>query len=347
MKTILSTLVGIMLFSATSYASKARLEALGQDANGSIYILDNRSIFLNAASLNDVANGVYTEWGTAGSTPNAEGGFVHTLGNMKFGLHLGGVSASTNKARSDAGDFMSQNNNVDLFLAGEHAVKWGVGFSYSATEKENAGNKAKQNTSSLRLGASQDSWAAHLNLGLSGKAEGTIDSNNVITEDDTFEGKGSYSLGAIYHLSQGSVFLDYSTKKDEWTVGGTDGDSEVKSMSLGWHRGHDMGDNGMWFYAVSYDTQEVVDGAEDSALNATVGFEAQGNSWLTLRGSVAQRVFINNIKDAGSVPNTTKVAAGASLNFGNLSLDGSFSQAGSGQFGTNDVFSNASLSYRF
>src|SRR5690606_12991304 len=65
---------------------------------------------------------------------------------------------------------------------------------------------------------------------------------------------------------------------------------------------------------------------KESKLPLTIGFEADATSWLALRGSIKQVVLVNTEKDnAGkkkSQANTTDVAAGATLNFGKLKVDG-------------------------
>ncbi len=344
MKKILSTLVGIMLFTTVSHASKARLNALGQDGDGSLYILDNRNIFLNPSTLNDVKSGIYTEWGS-----NPEGGFVKYLGGMKFGFHMGSDSAPDYN-----GKYLHSGNGLDFFLAGESRVKWGVALSYVSNElKDGDDDVFKESSTGLKLGASRGNWSAFAHLGLGGKAEGSIfnDEDGQQPDDinDVAEGKSSYTLGGTYNVGQGTVFLKYKTGETE--VSGVDTNLSKSATSLGWHNGHDMGDNGMWFYTLSYDKETAEGGAfdldfEDTALKSIIGFEAQGASWLTLRGSVSQRTFINEGSD-GSVPNTTAVAAGATLNFGSLSIDGSLGSIGDASLNAFDLLSDVALSYSF
>src|SRR5258708_5092911 len=97
----LSLLSALVLFNAflaaPAFASKARLLSLGQSANGSPYIEDTRQIFLNPALLNRQSDFANFEFGSSNvkTTPNAEGGFFHALGNFKFGLQLGRTTDMT------------------------------------------------------------------------------------------------------------------------------------------------------------------------------------------------------------------------------------------------------------
>jgi len=53
MKKSVLVVAGLAVLSTSAFASKARMEALGQGSASSLYLSDSRSVFLNAASLND------------------------------------------------------------------------------------------------------------------------------------------------------------------------------------------------------------------------------------------------------------------------------------------------------
>ena len=89
------------LVSTSALASKARLQALGEDKDGSYYISDFRNIYINPAHLNSLGNMVVMEWGAAGlalggasldkdDQTKAQGGVVYGLSNgLKIGAVLG------------------------------------------------------------------------------------------------------------------------------------------------------------------------------------------------------------------------------------------------------------------
>jgi len=53
MKKQLTVALGLAVLATPAFASKARLQALGEDVNGSFYVNDLRNVFLNAANVNN------------------------------------------------------------------------------------------------------------------------------------------------------------------------------------------------------------------------------------------------------------------------------------------------------
>ena len=74
MKKQIALAMGLAVISGSALASKARLQALGEDTNGSWFIQDNRNIFLNASHVNLNKDMVTMEWGAADS---ADGELMH------------------------------------------------------------------------------------------------------------------------------------------------------------------------------------------------------------------------------------------------------------------------------
>ena len=110
MKKQIAIAMGLAVISGSAFATKARLEALGEDQYGSQFISDNRNVFLNAATVNFHKDLVYMEFGSSDSTgshafegvtlgtetdqdlsasPKAEGGFFKASGNMVYGVVFG------------------------------------------------------------------------------------------------------------------------------------------------------------------------------------------------------------------------------------------------------------------
>src|SRR5690606_20949266 len=120
MKKNVAIVLGAMIVAAPAFASKARLQALGEDVYGSKYIQDNRNIFINAAHINLYKDMVTFEYGDTTSTldqrfgvnnpssgQRAEGGFTKSVGNMVYGLHFGEKSDTANSLRM--GGFVTLN----------------------------------------------------------------------------------------------------------------------------------------------------------------------------------------------------------------------------------------------
>src|SRR5690606_39517802 len=63
MKRKLALALGLAVISSSAFATKARLQALGEDVYGSKYISDNRNIFINAAYINLYKDQITYEYG--------------------------------------------------------------------------------------------------------------------------------------------------------------------------------------------------------------------------------------------------------------------------------------------
>jgi len=142
--------LGLAVLATPAFATKARLQALGEYVGGSFYVNDNRNIFLNAAHVKNHKDLVTFETGNSNSdaadgsdsagAPRPEGGLFKAMGNMVYGIHLGNESVTADTLRSFAG-VESEQNNVDLFVAGDAGVKWGAGVTYGhVTETETVNN---------------------------------------------------------------------------------------------------------------------------------------------------------------------------------------------------------------
>jgi hypothetical protein len=123
MNKYLTLVLALSVVSAPAFASRARLEALGEGGDGSYYIDDARDIFLNPAQIVHYKKKLWLETGTdpssastAGNpvsvTPNgtgtnsmdvsgnsltsrAQGGFSNTFGDFTYGVYLNHDSQKT------------------------------------------------------------------------------------------------------------------------------------------------------------------------------------------------------------------------------------------------------------
>lgn len=379
MKKQIALVAGLAVLAAPAFASKARLQALGEDVNGSFYINDNRNIFLNAAEVNNHKDLVTFEIGA----DDNEGGLFRAHGNMVYGVQFGrsnGFNDSlSNLDGSDLGAGESLNtfkasNNLELFVGGDAGIKWGAKLGYSqqkddAFEQDDNDDsdlaKAKTSAIDISLGVSQGNWSAFANVGISGE---TTHEDGVVLSDGKIERETAIDLGGSYQLNEYTLFARYSTDGYKVTEAGGDiADVTAKSLQVGAGRSSKLNDKATLFTRVSYNMSEQEDkeaGSEDNStfIPVVVGLELDASSWLTLRGSVTQNVIINeNETKTGtgastvkSTPSSTVVAAGASLKFGDLTVDGLISNTDgtvaptdSGTIDSSNLMTRVSMTYRF
>ncbi|HEX4925724.1 MAG TPA: hypothetical protein VFV50_16645, partial [Bdellovibrionales bacterium] len=204
-------MVAIALFSSSAMASKARMQALAQDENGSAYIEDTRMIFLNPALLARQGDFANFEMGssTVPSTPNAEGGMFRELGAVKMGIQLGRESNAATRIgiiETAMGFALSEpHNTFEAIVAGGGDMKWGASLLYGSTENNAeivppataAYPNDKASTLELRGGLSKDNWHGYAHLDLMSRSE----SETAAGATDKYEGKPSLRLGGAFNLA--------------------------------------------------------------------------------------------------------------------------------------------------
>lgn len=358
---------GLAVLSTNAFATKARMEALGQNANrGSLFIQDNRNIFRNAAQVNSMKNYVVTEWGTANyatddtsAAPKAEGGFFREAGAFSYGLYFGsdinnfgnirtGTAPVTGGMAVGEAGFLSPGNKLDLFLAGDAGVvEWGVRLGYGANKDKASSATAtpatferKASNLDLGLGIIFGDLQAYTNLDIVNKSEGGSQSN------DEWEGDFGWELGVNYTFMGYTAWVEYGRQGAEYTNNGATTNKpewERANWDIGVGRTHEVSSSGRVYYSLGYmETADetkagtVKQTGHTKSMPLTFGYEADATSWLTLRGSIAQDVNVFRSRRDGA--NTTDVAAGGTLNFGKLKVDGTIGTLnnanGAGEIGT-------------
>ncbi len=388
MKKLITALAftGLLCGGSLAMASKARLQALGQGSDGSLYLDDARNMFLNPAHLSKHTNSVNLEFGTTtrGGTTFAEGGFARNFGGFDLAVQLGrqtaiedalGVAATSGVNNlapfNTAGTaFQAPNNAVEIIGAFKSgANNFGVSVLFANTEFKPAGGgfPIKESGSlTLRGGVANDSgWDAYAYIDFINEAKNETAANT----NDEYKGKFVGGLGGSVNTSDnGKVYVQLSSNtleaKDATPT--VEYETDLLNIDLGYAMTHDM-DGALLFYSagVRYSTgkfEEKIANSDtdlkETSIPLTVGVEAQALDWLKLRGSVTQRVILNSIEgfvgatavDNSTHPaNTTVVAAGASFVLGKFMLDGVLAGSGSGTgaFNANTLFVNTSLSYNF
>ncbi len=375
MKKQLAGALVLAVLAPSAFASKARLQALGEDNYGSQFINDNRNIWLNAAQINNHKDLVTYEFGTENSSDDAatargEGGVYKSMGNMVYGVHFGGASSTANALRTGAGlTGAAEQNNVDVFVGGDAGLKWGANLGYAKTADESGPLSAE--SMRTRLGVIMGDFQAYGNVNLINNAKGT--------DGDKFEGKLGYQVGVIQAWEGNTIFADYrsfeaenKTQKD---------DIGLKRLEVGFGRVERLNDKSNLFLKASYLMADVENDAstnnfgvgncgtgnaavlceeyKTSQVPVTVGLETEATSWLTLRGSVGAVVWgSEEDKDnERTIQNATIINAGATLKFGELSVDGVVGNStgtataangtDSGTLRTDVLMSRVSMTYRF
>lgn len=388
-------------------ATKARLLSLGESANGSQYINDNRNIFLNSSYANLHKDQVILELGGNGATfapasgrltkadtnaaPQAEGGVLMGVGNMVYGAYFGGESAYTHEARSYLNfqdNDVHQDNQLDFFIAGDNGVKWGANLTYSSTNNDSG--DVKSDSLAARFGVMANNIEGFANVSLMNQFEGQLGTET--GEKEEFDGKLGYELGATYNLGSAKVFAYWrhagweQTNDEPITLGAGSaafvGDAEVSTdvYTVGYGREEKLSDKATMFMKLAYVmNKRELDAKgtgkanfDDYSIPLTVGLEYDAASWLTLRGSVVQSLMNeqdNEYEDgvAGSVStlitggfrdgkrtvrNTTSVRSGATLKFGDFSVDGLLMAASAtgnsnGVLNTENLLMRVAATYRF
>jgi hypothetical protein len=162
------------------------------------------------------------------------------------------------------------------------------------------------------------------------------------------------NIGVGYDWMDFTFFADYNKQGSEYNAGGAgtvNDTTEQTVLTVGAGYTKEMSSTSRMFTDISFvkTSAEDVDGATTTAkveaststLPLTVGFETDATSWLTLRGSVSQNIFINSLKvkngtaneNSSTINNTTNVQAGATLTFGKLMIDGMIGTTGANRAG--------------
>lgn len=391
MKKQLTLALGLAVLAAPAFASKARLQALGEDNYGSQYINDNRNIWLNAAQINNHKDLVTVELGSENTadnaaTPRGEAGVYKAMGNLVYGLHLGGASTTSNALRLASGlANANEQNNIDAFVGGDAGLKWGANLGYARGSNEVRADGASTESMRTRLGVIAGDTQGYANVNLINNAKGTGFAGGA---GQKFEGKLGYQVGAIHAWEGNTVFAEYRNFEGEGTTALGKNDIAFNQLQVGIGRVERLNDKTNLFLKASY----VMGEAENDASTATVfggncgtgnaalgckeyttsqvpvviGLETEATSWLTLRASVSQVVWGSEEDKSNerSLANSTAINAGATLKFGELSVDGvignnadgaaagastgpAANETASGTIRTDSLMSRVSMTYRF
>jgi len=317
MKNTLALVLALAVVSSPAYASRARLEALGEGKNGSYYINDARNMFLNPASITKHKKKLLLELGTAGANDatddsRAQGGFINTFGDFTYAVYLNNVSNTSMNLFTP-----NPTNAVEVAFAGEGTIGWGLSVvhGYGPTGANTV------NTWGARFGVNKDDLAVFGTVGLVGKAvNGGVETKSKLNLD----------LGATYQLGDFTAFGNFIAGSLENDV------AKTSAYAVGVGHKKEMTKSTNMFTRLEARKMKV-ENAGPGNMNAwnlpvVLGAEAQALSWLAVRGSITHSLLGQTDTAA------TSVAAGVGLTFGDVTIDGlvaTGSGAGAGALATN------------
>ena len=330
-----SILILFLFFASSLFASKARMEALGQDSSkGSFYIHDDRFLFSNPSLISKINNLFFLEWGKANSSaedtsasPHPEGGLIKRSGIFNWGIYLGQEINSQNILRPTG--YLKNDGRVDLFLGGNAGFSWGVRANYASSTDETQGLLKSHDAYGFGIGITVSDLEFFANLDLKDTSRGAVDAN------DVFDSRIGIDLGFIGPFGDFVFFANYKLKGFEELSVTSKGDYKKSEYTVAIGQVTEV-DSKTRIY-VDLKVQKVDESySVTSSLPVTpfsydglyfpiaIALENKTLDWLQLRGSISQD--LGGGKDVSgkriSQLNSTNVNFGASLIFSGLRIDG-------------------------
>lgn len=367
MRKQLAVAFGLAVVATPAFATKARLEALGEDNFGSYYINDNRNYFLNVARINDHKDLVTYEFGKSGNSstggtadsannPIAQGGFTKGHGNLVYGLQFGNSTPSVGAVRALANQQEVQ--PWELMIGGDAGIKWGAGLAYENYAEGQPGTttRARSESARVRVGAMMGEMELFANVSLKSKAK-----NN----EAQVEGDVGFLVGASTMVQNYRLFAEFTKIGAEYRDNASgitsNQDADLNRIKIGAGRAERLNDRATLFAKLQI-VRETADDDGGKLLNTAsgnvggnasaglqageytkyllplnIGLEYVATSWLDLRASVGQNLWSSvevdpktGSKFDGRTLANTAVRAGASLKFGEFAIDGLISTDSNG-----------------
>lgn len=318
MKNVLLGL-SVILAASPAFATRARLEALGENKGGSYYISDDRNMFLNPAQLAKYKNKLFLELGgEPGSTAvdrsvlanRAQGGFNGTFGDYTYGLYLnnttdraldfvgqlnGLMAASGGTA---ATNFIGVDSQIEAFIAGEGSLGWGISLLYAGNNDKSATVEKTASVLGTRLGVISGNWQLMATAGLYSSSKNNTGLN------DELKGKLSIDAATTYKMNEMTVFgkfTTYGADATNQTLFATTTPAKIRNLGFGAGVGyqHEANKSTTMFARVEADylNQEITDqpNATLASIAPSVKYwniplvlaaESKALEWLTIRGSI-------------------------------------------------------------
>ena len=354
--------IAVALAAVNAEATRARVQALGN----SPHLIDVQTVYTNPSDVFSLGgdyvtleSGAQATLGANAQDANSEGMIVRTMGDAKMGLSLGhqAENASTWGLRQVAGFQTVQQNPVEFTYAAKSGdMAWGATLVYSNyKDKVAAGNTIESESSmGVRAGARAGNWEASVGLGLTNEVKQA--------DGDKFTGTLGLSARGEYQMDSVLLFGELVNAGAKAEVASTEvakitnTEMTVGAMTTMKREGAEF------FYGAALAQTEVKESVADVKSTALkmplwIGVEADANSWLTLRGSISQTLFLMNnekVENAGTTvsetspsSNDTTVAFGAGVKFNKVTVDGTILTSGAQTYGTNALLAQVGFTYMF
>jgi hypothetical protein len=346
MKNYLTLVLAVAVVSSPAYASRARLEALGEGKNGSYYIDDARNMFLNPATIAKNKKKLMLELGGASEGPDsssssvAQGGFINTFGDFTYALYLNNNDDSAVASLGAVSGVTRPRNTIELALAGEGSVNWGLSVLHGGAQDSTT---TGSNYWKARFGLDKDNMALFGTVGLYGQGNGA-------TAQD--KAKLSLNVGATYKMDSMTAFANFQSGSLESSVVSTGtilNTRKVTSFAIGAGWNKEMTKSTHMFtrveadYAKTTNEGTLVGNTYTTTYNIPVvlGAEAQALSWLAIRGSLSHSLIGQDVSARTDLGGTTTAAAGLGMTFGDVTVDGLVAT------GSSTVYGGANQSFGF
>lgn len=345
MKSLL-VLLSVLASGQMALASKARVTAL----QGAAHIQDLQTSFSNPNHIRSLPNLMSLEFGpsaAAAGAPKAEGGLLMTAENKtRYGIYLGHMSEPQNSLRATAGGYPAQSNPIDFFYANE-TLAFNVNFSNS----KNGTNDSEEQFLGGTVGFYVDDISMTVGLDLLGKSKKAA--NDELKTNPSVSFGANRTVGHLYYhggLAIGSVQTEIGTATSKLETTGLEIGVINRQLAA---PGRDL------FYGIGLQYGEMKAGNAKStnmSLPAILGLEYSLASWAVVRGSLTQNILISSAKNGAAAPpadkavenaNNTVAAAGFGFTHNDVTLDVTAEAAGTGRVNGNQMFANASLTYKF
>lgn len=292
--------------SSNAMASQARQAVLGQldtygvlgtggTFHGSFLVDDNFNTFFNPAYANDYKNWATIEKQNGLNTDSsAEGGVFTQMAGFTTGVYLNRGSAINGAALAGAyNPFASRANfrPVELFIAGDHGIKWGAAIGYGSFNQP-ADGFGRLMTG--RLGAQIAGFEPFINANIGG-------TNVAQTTRTRTEVKG-YTAGLKYKFGEWVPFVAY--RRDEHDVSSplttpaTTAERRAGRWTAGLARNMKLTETATLNYGIAYARFNVsrtgatalvptTDVTSQWAVPINVSVEAEMTGWLIGRAGLA------------------------------------------------------------
>lgn len=374
--------LALVLSSASAFATRARVTALGNSA----HLTDVSGVYGTPSDMVSLGDSLTLESGvtangftTTGVAPDAtdssdanlgaEGLLIRSMGDAKFAIGLGHDDATSFMNRGMANaikvnsslTYAIRSQQNPLFLA--YATKMGdmnVGAGLRYSNFDDKKGDEKESSMGLTLDASTSKWDVALDLGLTD--EWKTGATNA-SPGDSFKGKSAIALTGGYNVTDSlyvnAGFMSGGFKMEDNSA--EVADVEYTNITAGVTESIKK-DGTEFFYGAGLLSASAKEKTSDTKVTSLkmpliIGLEAEANSWLVIRGSVTQNLLLvdsdktttaaTTAVETAPGANSTKLAAGAGLKFNKLTVDGSILAAGSQVINSANLLGTVGLTYAF